>query len=97
MGASGNPLGDEATRIDSVRHEEQLTGSQSEGPSETEILQAPEGEQQAVRQYAAKYDKFKREAEAVLNSEPLPMGHRETVRTYFEAIRPNAESETVQN
>ncbi len=70
-----------------------LTGQQSEGPSETEILQAPEGEQNAVRQYQAKYNKFKREAEAVLNSEPLPMGHRETVRKYFEAIRPNNETE----
>ena len=51
-------------------------------------MQAPEGEQDAIRQYAAKYDKFRREAEAVLSSEPLPMGHRETVRTYFQAIRP---------
>ncbi|MFK8112799.1 MAG: hypothetical protein AB8B91_11385 [Rubripirellula sp.] len=92
-GASGKPLGDQATRIDSVRNEQQLTGVQGEGASETEILQAPEGEQRAARQFAAKYDKFKREAEAVLNSEPLPMGHRETVRTYFEAIRPNNDTE----
>ena len=92
-GASGQPLGDQATKIDSVRNEEMLTGQQSEGPSETEILQAPEGEQNAVRQYQAKYNKFKREAEAVLNAEPLPMGHRETVRKYFEAIRPNNETE----
>ena len=89
MGASGEPLGDKSTKLNSTRKEEQLTGVQGDGPSETEIMQAPEGEQQAVRQYAAKYKKFKREAEAVLNSEPLPMGHRETVRTYFESIRPD--------
>ena len=92
-GASGQPLGDKATELDSNRQQQQLAGAQGEGPSETEILQAPEGEQQAVRQYAARYNKFKREAEAVLNSEPLPMGHRETVRTYFEAIRPNSETD----
>lgn len=85
---SGQPLSDEATSIDSMRTEQQLTGAHSDGPSETEMIQAPEGEQQAARQFAAKYNKFRREAEAVLDSEPLPMGHRETVRTYFEAIRP---------
>ena len=92
--ASGQPLGSEATKINSSRNEEQLTGVQGEGPSETEILQAPEGEQEAARKFAGKYDEFKRQAEAVLNSEPLPMGHRETVRTYFEAIRPNGEEAT---
>ena len=92
-GASGNPYG-EATELNTTRNQEQLTGYQGDGPSETEILQAPEGEQQAARQFAAKYDKFQREAEAVLNSEPLPMGHRETVRTYFEAIRPSSEAAT---
>lgn len=96
MGASGKPLGEQATEIDSVRQQEQLTGTQGEGPSESEILQAPEGQQQAARQYAAKYNKFRREAEAVLNSEPLPMGHRETVRTYFEAIRPNSETDAIE-
>lgn len=79
------------TNLDSSRREEQLTGQHSDGPSETEITQAPEGEQEAARQFAAKYRKFQREAEAVLNSEPLPMGHRETVRKYFESIRPNNE------
>ncbi|MEO1527697.1 MAG: hypothetical protein AAFX06_19885 [Planctomycetota bacterium] len=92
--ASGQPLGSEATKINSSRTEEQLTGVQGEGPSETEILQAPEGEQQAARKFAGNYDEYKRQAEAVLNSEPLPMGHRETVRNYFEAIRPNSEEAT---
>jgi rubrerythrin len=54
-------------------------------------VRPPEGEQQAIRQYTAMYNKFKREAEAVLDSLPLPMGHRETVRAYFEAIRPSSE------
>lgn len=82
------------TNLDSSRKEQQLTGQHADGPSETEITQAPEGEQEAARQFAAKYKKFQREAEAVLNSEPLPMGHRETVRKYFESIRPNNEEAT---
>jgi hypothetical protein len=96
MGVSGKPLGDKSTEIQSTRQQEQLTGTQGEGPSETEILQAPEGQQQAARQYAARYNKFRREAEAVLNSEPLPMSHRETVRTYFEAIRPSYETDAIE-
>ncbi|OYP39223.1 hypothetical protein [Rhodopirellula sp. MGV] len=91
--SSGQPTGDTPTKLDSQRHEEMLTGAQGEGPSETEIMQAPEGEQAAARAFKGKYDQFRREAEAVLDSEPLPMGVRETVRTYFEAIRPNSESQ----
>lgn len=89
IASSGQPLGDKATSLDGTRKEEQLTGVQGEGPSETEITQAPEGEQDAARAYAGKYNEFRRKAEAVLDSEPLPMGVRETVRTYFEKIRPN--------
>lgn len=89
-GSASDILG-EKTELDGGRREEQLTGQHSDGPSETEITQAPEGEQQAARQFAKKYEKFQKEAEAVLNSEPLPMGHRETVRKYFESIRPTNE------
>jgi hypothetical protein len=30
---------------------------------------------------------LREQLEDVLDSEPLPLGHRQTVRTYFEAIR----------
>lgn len=89
-GASGNPAGD-ATQLDSTRRQEQLAGIQGEGPSETEVLEAPEGEQTAARAFAERYQKFRSQAEAVLDSEPLPLGHRETVRQYFERIRPDSE------
>ena len=89
-GASGNPEGQQ-TDLDSTRHQEQLTGAQGAGPSESEVLEAPEGEQAAARAFAARYQKFRSQAEAVLDSEPLPLGHRETVRQYFERIRPDRE------
>ena len=89
-GASGNPAG-EPTQLDATRREEQLAGVQGAGPSETEVLEAPEGEQAAARAFAERYQKFRSQAEAVLDSEPLPLGHRETVRQYFERIRPASE------
>lgn len=92
-GATGNANDGESTRLDSNRTEENLTGVQGDGPSESEIIQAPEGEQSAARAYAAKYQAFRNQAEAVLDSEPLPLGHRETVRQYFENIRPNGASD----
>jgi len=91
-GASGAPNGGAATQLDATRREEQLEGVQGDGPSESEIIEAPEGEQDAVRQYAKRYQKFRSQAEAVLDSEPLPLGHRETVRQYFESIRPDKEA-----
>ena len=93
-GASNQPTGDKATKIDSTRQEEQLSGVQGDGPSESEILEAPEGEQDAARQFAKKYTKFRSQAEAVLDTEPLPLGHRETVRQYFENIRPSNDDAT---
>jgi len=90
-GATGKANDGNATTIDSTRNEEQLSGQQGDGPSTSEVIEAPEGDQDAVRQYASKYQKFRSEAEAVLDSEPLPPGHRETVRAYFENIRPKSE------
>ena len=29
--------------------------------------------------------------EAALNSEPIPLGHRQTIRRYFELIRPQGD------
>jgi len=74
-----------------------LTGRQSnEGETEIETSHSPEGKQQASRDYRASYDKYKKISEAVLDSEPIPLGHRQTIRKYFEAIRPTqAETDKV--
>jgi hypothetical protein len=34
------------------------------------------------------YQKYRKLSEAVLDSEPIPLGHRQTIRRYFELIRP---------
>ncbi len=91
-GITNQPQGEEKTALDSTRIEEKLTGAQGDGPSEQETSNAPEGRQNAARSYQEKYTEFRKQMEAVIDSEPLPLGHRETVRRYFESIRPtNAE------
>lgn len=87
-GATNKPLGELATKIDSNRERVDVTGQQGDGPSEREILSTTEAKQLATRGYKERYKEFRKQAEAVLESEPLPLGHRQTVRQYFENIRP---------
>jgi hypothetical protein len=90
LGAANQPTGDEKTRLDSRRREENLTGAHGEGPSERETLSTVEARQGAARSYRERYTEYRKQMEEVLDREPLPLGHRETVRKYFEAIRPDA-------
>jgi hypothetical protein len=96
LGASGNDLAEQTPKIGG-HYETRLTGRQSdEGEIEIETTHSPEGKQQAQRDYRATYDKYRKISEAVLDSEPIPLGHRQTIRRYFEAIRPSqAETDKV--
>lgn len=86
---SGN-LDGEKTKLASGRTDQQLTGTPgAEGDSEVETTATPEARQQASRAYQEKYLKFKKESEAVLEGEPIPLGHRQMVKKYFELIRPS--------
>ena len=86
---SGNIDG-EKTKLASKRTDQQLTGTPgAEGDSDVETTATPEARQQASREYKEKYQKFKRESEAVLEAEPIPLGHRQMVKKYFELIRPS--------
>ncbi len=90
MTVSGNTDG-ELTKLDSARQKEQLKGEMGEGASETETTHLPEGKQAAARAYREQYQKYRRMTEAALDSEPIPLGHRQTIRRYFELIRPQGE------
>ena len=92
--ASNKPFGDEATKLDSTRREESLTGVQGEGSSERETTQSSEGQQDASVSYRNRYTEFRKQMEEVIDSEPLPLSHRQTVRKYFESIRPTNGDET---
>ncbi|MFO0953360.1 MAG: hypothetical protein U0835_19845 [Isosphaeraceae bacterium] len=87
MSTSGNTDG-EKTKLDSARNRDTVKGQMGEGPSESETSHSPEGRQTASRQYRDNYQKYRKMTEAALNSEPIPLGHRETIRRYFELIRP---------
>ncbi len=97
LGTSGNELGEQTPQIGG-RYESRLTGKQTdEGEVEVETTHSPEGQQDAQRGYRETYDKYQKISEAVLDSEPIPLGHRQTIRRYFEAIRPTqAETDAVQ-
>jgi hypothetical protein len=96
LGASGNELAEQTPKFGG-HYETRLTGRQSdEGEIEIETTHSPEGKQQAQRDYRATYDKYRKISEAVLDNEPIPLGHRQTIRRYFEAIRPTqAETDKV--
>jgi hypothetical protein len=92
-GSTGDPFGDEATQIASVRQQERLTGMAGAGPSEREISRSPEGREAATRRSREVYREYRKQAEEVLQSEAFPLGHRQTIRRYFEAIRPESGGE----
>jgi hypothetical protein len=93
MKTSGNVSG-EKTDLAAGRKLEQITGQPGEGPSEIETSHSPEGRQQAARQFREDYQKYQRLNESVLDSEQIPMGHRQTIRRYFELIRPQQSEST---
>jgi hypothetical protein len=86
--ASGNEPGDATPNVGG-KQEMRLAGQQSdEGDVEVETSHSPEGKEQARRAYRETYDKYRKISDAVLESEPIPLGHRQTIRRYFESIRP---------
>ena len=88
-GSDGKPLGDKATDGAGTFHREQLTGILGTGPSEIETVNADEPfGATAARAYQYVYGDFQKIAEAVLESEPIPLGQRQMIRNYFERIRP---------
>lgn len=87
-GATGNPTGD-PTQIEADRQREQLTGAMGDGPVDTEIIHSPEARQMAGREYRKTYKQYRKMNESVLESEPIPLGHRRTIQRYFESIRPS--------
>lgn len=87
-GVAGNTEG-EKTNLASKREIKEVTGTPSdEGDSEMETTHSPEGRQQSARSYKEAYKKALKQSEAVLEGEPIPLGHRQTIRKYFELIRP---------
>jgi hypothetical protein len=97
LGRSGNEPGEQTPKL-ATNTELKVTGQESdEGNVDTETLSAPDQQQEAVRQYRAAAERYEQISESVLSSEPIPLGHRQTIRRYFEMIRPQGtETDMVQ-
>jgi len=93
---SGNEPGDKTAKL-KTSPKMNITGQESaQGDVDIETTTAPEQEQEAVRQYRQQADKYEALSESVLESESIPLGHRQTIRRYFEMIRPqNGETDAV--
>ena len=90
LGKSDNQPGDKTPNLKSP-NQMNITGQESAGGDiDVETMTAPETEQEAVRSYRAQAEKYEQLSESVLDSEPIPLGHRQTIRRYFEMIRPQA-------
>jgi hypothetical protein len=90
---SGNVQG-EKTQLLGQNNQVNITGTPGEGPSDVETTASPEARQKARRGYKESYQKYRKMSDAVLDSEPIPLGHRQTIRRYFELIRPrNSDAE----
>jgi hypothetical protein len=88
--AAGDPRTGPETNLDSLREKKQVSGVLGEGLSEIETEIASEhGDEQSVRSFAKKYREYSKQAESILESEPIPLEQRQVIRRYFESIRPN--------
>ena len=78
------------TELAAKREEQKIQGLKGEqGDSDKETLTTKEAEEEsAKREFKEVYHKYRKLSDAVLESEDIPLGHRQTIRRYFEAIRP---------
>ena len=89
-GKGSADLAGEKTAQQKTGKQLKLQGDNSgSGDSEIETEQAPEQEQEAVRQYRQHVEKYEALSESVLESESIPLSQRQTIRRYFELIRPS--------
>ena len=78
-----------ATEMDANRTLEQVSGLLGEGHSEFETEVSPDGRQQALRQYRKVYARYRKQGEAAMTEEAIPLAHRQTIKRYFELIHPD--------
>lgn len=90
-GTNSQSKGDR-TDLASKTNRENIQGQKGEqGAADVETISSPESDEKAQRGLKEVYHKYRKLSETVLDQENLPLGHRQTIRRYFEAIRPRAE------
>lgn len=82
------------TELAAKRQEEKIQGQKGDqGDSDVETLSTHEANEQARRNLKEVYHQYRKLSEAVLEAEDIPLGHRQTIRRYFEAIRPTRDDD----
>jgi hypothetical protein len=77
------------TELDAKRQEQKIQGQKGDqGDADIEKISSTEADDQAKRELKEVYQTYRKLSDAVLESEDIPLGHRQTIRRYFEAIRP---------
>ncbi len=86
------------TALQKTGNELKLTGQDSgQGDVDKETIAGEMEEQESVRQYREKAGQYEALSESALESESIPLGQRQTIRRYFELIRPQgSEADAVQ-
>ena len=78
------------TQLQSERQMARLTGELGEdGDSEIETTTSRDAQQRSQRLAQEAFTRYQKMSDAVLDAEPIPLGHRRTIQRYFELIRPS--------
>lgn len=88
LGKSGNESGDKTQAMKSERNLEIKGQDGDEGDVDSETSHSPERRERGQRGYREKFERSQKLNNSVLDSEAIPLGHRQTIRRYFELIRP---------
>lgn len=87
---ASDPLTGRDNDLNSTRQQHQLSGIQSdEGASVKEVLHSTQHKKEKIKTVSEEtYNTYKKQMEAVLDSNDIPMEQRPVIRQYFESIRP---------
>ena len=97
LAKSTNEPGDKTSKLKSGPQMD-IKGQQGDsGESDVETIESAEQKQEAVREYSKQAKKYEQMSESVLAEEAIPLGHRQTIRRYFEMIRPSGEQTDAVN
>ncbi len=91
LGRSTNEPGDKTAKL-KTGPQMDIKGQESDsGEIDVETIESAEQNQEAIREYRKQAKKYEQMSESVLSEEAIPLGHRQTIRRYFEMIRPSGE------
>jgi hypothetical protein len=94
-GSADNPSAGKQTDLQSGRQRQELTGqagtagdSEREKPNDNDKKTEEPQKAKAAADYQSVFPEYRKAAEAVLDTEAIPLGKRQMIRRYFTAISP---------